>query len=210
MKLIQQSHEILDPIDGLAILKKIEKIGRVCYKSDDRITNDSCYSFVWNLIKRKHEAILEHVSITVRFRTNRRVSHEIVRHRLCSFAQESQRYVDYEGQEMEFIDLRPHMKYDSSKDFWEGVCADTENAYLALRGVHDEEPEPPQIAGGVLSNDVATTVIVTANLRQWRHVLNLRAVGTTGAPHPQMRELMLPLLDEFKKRIPVIFEDLTV
>ena len=111
---------------------------------------------------------------------------------------------------MEFIDLRPHMKYDSSKSFWEEKCSDTENAYLALRGVYDYEPEPPQIAGGVLSNDVATTVIVTANLRQWRHVLNLRAVGTTGAPHPQMRELMLPLLDEFKKRIPVIFDDLTV
>ncbi len=210
MKLIQQSHEILDPIDGLAILKKIEKIGRVCYKSDGRTTDCSCYSFVSNLIKRGHEAMLEHVSITVQFRTNRRVSHELVRHRLCSFAQESQRYVDYEGQEMEFIDLRPHMKYDSSKCFWEEECAVTENAYLALRGVNDEEPEPPQIAGGVLSNDVATTIIVTANLRQWRHVLNLRAVGTTGAPHPQMSELVLPLLDEFKKRIPVIFDDLTV
>lgn len=206
MKLIKQSHEILDPIDGLAILKKIEKIGRVCYKSEDRTTDYSCYSFVSNLIKRGHEAILEHVSITVQFRTNRRVSHELVRHRLCSFAQESQRYVDYEGQEMEFIDLRPHIKGSIIKENWVYICESVEDDYADYR----QSGEPPQIAGGILSNDVATTIVVTANLREWRHVINLRAVGTTGAPHPQMRELMLPLLDEFKKRIPVIFDDLMV
>lgn len=201
MKLIEQSHTIIDRIDGVQILKKIERVGRLCYRSDDKITDSSCYDFVKMLIDRGHEAMIEHVSISVLFTTNRRVSHEFVRHRIPSYAQESQRYCDYGGKDIEFIDLRPFMKSDEAKREWVLACQDAESSYKVMRAFD----EPPQIAGGVLDNDVATRIVVTTNLREWRHILRLR---TAPAAHPQMQVLMKPLLDDFKRLIPVVFDDI--
>ena len=102
MKVRNQYFEILDRLNGKGILKKIEKCGRVCYKSENKIGDGTAEKFVGNIIKRGHESVLEHVSFSVRFVTDRAVTHELVRHRLASFSQESQRYVAYDG-DMEFI-----------------------------------------------------------------------------------------------------------
>ena len=107
MKIIEPYIELEDKIDGQAILKKIEKIGRVCYKSENNITEDSAERFIKNIIKNGHESVLEHVSISVRVICDRGVSHEIVRHRIGSYSQESTRYCNYSndkfGNELTFI-----------------------------------------------------------------------------------------------------------
>ena len=199
MQLIDQSHEIL-AYDGLEL---IERAGRTCYKSEDKISEESAPKFVRQLIKRGHEAMLEHGGATVRFVTNRGVTHELVRHRVAAFAQESTRYVKYDGG-MEFIkpvwlDSKP-----IGRKFWTAAMKVSEWAYRALIKVG----WMPEEAREVLPNSLKTEIVVTANYREWRHILNLRAIGTTGRPHPQMQALMLPLLAEFKEKLPALFEDL--
>ena len=206
MKIVTQSHKIIDPIDGTEILKKIERIARLCYKSEDKITEDSHLGMVRGLLARGHEAMLEHVSISVKFITDRGVTHELVRHRLASFAQESTRYVNYGKSDMEFIEpVFTQFKFDEEVDkYWAGQMQDAEQTYNLMI----EAGFTPQDARSVLPNSLKTEIVVTANLREWRHILALRAVGTTGKPHPQMQALMIPLLQEFKAKIPVIFDDL--
>ncbi|MCD8239381.1 MAG: FAD-dependent thymidylate synthase [Clostridiales bacterium] len=211
MKVRYSSYEILDELNGMEILKKIERIGRVCYKSEDKITKDSCIRFVKNLIDCGHEAMLEHYSFSVKFIVDRGISHEIVRHRLASFAQESTRFCNYaNGKEVEFI--IPY-NYPEKKvvdcDYWARwteAMEKAEKTYLSMvKGGFS-----PQKARAVLPNSLKTELVMTANLREWRHFLKLRAVGTTGKPHPQMLEVTLPLLDELKEKIPVVFDDLGV
>lgn len=206
MKIITQSHEILDPINGTEILKKIERIARICYKSEDKITEDSHLGMVRGLLARGHEAMLEHVSISVKFITDRGVTHELVRHRLASFAQESTRYVNYGKSGIELIEpVFTNSVFDSEFDkVWLEQAGEAELTYILML----EAGFPPQDARGVLPHSLKTEIVVTANLREWRHILALRAVGTTGKPHPQMQALMIPLLQEFKANIPVIFDDL--
>lgn len=95
MKVISPAFEILTPIDGIEILKTIETVGRTCYKSEDKITDDSCVNFVQGIINRGHEAVIEHYNVTTKIICDRGVSHELVRHRIASYAQESTRYVSY-------------------------------------------------------------------------------------------------------------------
>ena len=206
MKIITQSHEILDPINGTEILKKIERIARLCYKSEDKITEDSCLGMVKGLLARGHEAMLEHVSISVKFITDRGVSHELARHRLASFAQESTRYVNYGKSGIELIEpVFTNSVFDSEFDrVWLEQAGEAELTYVLML----EAGFTPQDARSVLPNSLKTEIVVTTNLREWRHILALRAVGTTGKPHPQMQALMIPLLQEFKAKIPVVFDDL--
>lgn len=198
MKIINASYRIETPIDSKQILKRIEKAGRTCYKSEDHITEESAEAFVRMLIERGHESVLEHESITVRFICDRSISHEIVRHRLASYSQESQRYVRYNG-DIEFIN--PRMPNAKAYEAWQELCERAEETYkeLLLYGVQ------PQQARSVLPNSTKTEVVMTANLREWRHFLKLR---TAKAAHPQMRELTVPLLKELQEWIPVIFDDI--
>lgn len=198
MKIINASYKIETPIDGKQILKRIEKAGRTCYKSEDRITAESAENFVRMLIERGHESVLEHESITVRFICDRGVSHEIVRHRLASYSQESQRYVRYNG-DIEFIN--PHMPNAKAYEAWQELCERAEETYKELLSYGVQ----PQQARSVLPNSVKTELVMTANLREWRHFLKLR---TAKAAHPQMRELTVPLLKELQERIPVVFDDI--
>ena len=198
MKIINASYHIETPIDGAEILKRIEKAGRTCYKSEDRITEESADNFVRMLIERGHESVLEHESITVRFVCDRGVSHEIVRHRLASYSQESQRYVRYNG-DIEFIN--PRMPNVKAYEAWQELCERAEETYRELLSYGVQ----PQQARAVLPNSTKTEVVMTANLREWRHFLKLR---TAKAAHPQMRELTVPLLKELQERIPVIFDDI--
>lgn len=168
------------------------------------------------LLDRKHEAMLEHVSVSVLFITDRGVSHELVRHRMASFAQESTRYCNYNKLGLDFIipTFSP-AKEDRREDRREAMAmwvSDMEDAELAYTYMLSEKGYnlPPQDARSVLPNSLKTEIVVTANLREWRHILALRAVGITGEPHPQMKALMQPLLADFQKKIPLIFDDLKI
>ena len=207
MKIINASYRIETPIDGAEILKRIEKAGRTCYKSEDRITEESAENFVRKLIERGHESVLEHESITVRFVCDRGISHEIVRHRIASFSQESTRYCNYSndrfGYEITFI--KPCFLEEGTGGYklWKQAMFIAEKEYFELLKLGCT----PQEARSVLPNSTKTEIVMTANLREWRHFLKLR---TAPAAHPQMRELTVPLLHELQERIPVVFDDIQV
>lgn len=211
MKIIKPYYIILSDISegGIKELQFIEQAARTCYKSEDRITNDgdSAKSLVKRLIASGHEAMLEHSSLSVKFVVDRGVSHEIVRHRLFSFAQESTRYCNYSkgkfGGELTFIKPCFWDVEDYNMITWLAVCSYTETAYFNLL----EEGATPQEARAVLPNSLATELVVTGNYREWRHFLKLR---TDKAAHPQMREVAIPLLKELQRWIPVIFDDIGV
>lgn len=205
MQIIKAGYEILDPLNGAEILKKIEKVARVCYKSEDKIGEGTAEKMVRALIKSNHLAMLEHVSFSVKFICDRGVSHEIVRHRVASFAQESTRYCNY-GKSGDIKVIRPlYFKEDTPQmDNWAESCMKAESVYIDMvnNGVS------PQEARAVLPTSLKTEIVMTANLREWRHFFNLRACGSTGKPHPQMLEVAVPLLKELKELIPVVFDDL--
>ena len=219
MNIIKARYEILnkDQLNGKEMLQNIETIGRTCYKSEDKITEDSSERFVKNLILREHEAMLEFVDITVKFYCGRGLSHEIVRHRHSSFAQESTRYCNYAadkfGNEVSFIDIRRGIELDSKtknlNEFtitaiiseWLEACYDAEKHYFAML----ELGASPQIARSTLNNSAKTEINVKMNLREWRHFFKLRC---DVAAHPQMRELTIPLLQDMHEICPVVFEDI--
>lgn len=210
MKIIEPSFEILTPISegGIKELQMIERIGRVCYKSEDKISPDgeSAKKFVKMLIDRGHEAMIEHSQLSVLFICDRGVSHEIVRHRLCSFAQESTRYVNYSREDKApdgIIFIKPCFLEEGSDKYreWLVACQDCEFWYLQAI----KKGATPQEARAVLINSVKTEIVVTGNYREFRHLLKLRCAKDA---HPQMREIMVPLLNELKQRIPVVFDDL--
>ena len=202
MIIVQPSADIIDDFDGDEVLKKIEVAGRICYKSEDRITDDSARRFVKALIASGHESVLEHFSFSARIVCDRGVSHEIVRHRICSFSQVSTRYVNYGKTGIEVIEPR-YLTYGSpAYDLWLGSCESAESTYLAMLHLGCT----PQEARAVLPNSLKTEIIMTANLREWRHFFRLR---TGHASHPQMREVAEMLLWQAKERIPVVFEDIT-
>ena len=210
MKVINADYEILTPVDGQEELKLIEKIGRTCYKSENKITDDSAEKFVSMLIKNKHEAMLEHSMLSVKFIVDRGVTHELVRHRLSAFAQESTRYCRYSderfGNELTFI--KPCFFDEESGKYkcWKALCEVCEITYLDII----KTGATPEQARSVLPMSIKSEIVVTANYREWRHILNLRASGTTGNPHPQMLEVMVPLLKELQRKIPVVFDDIEV
>lgn len=317
MRAIKPFAEIMDIDIGKDVLKKIEWIGRTCYKSTDKITDDSAEKFVAGLIKRGHEAMVEHASfcfeidrpvyfwmkdaiqymsdnlgfksfirfthddrilmsanvrawrdlfrnltawvgipacfkgfikenhvlfpeyqaqifigllghirpvhtydlkkvneflthcdITVRWVVDRGVTHEIVRHRPASFAQESTRYCNYAkdkfGGEITFI-IPEFFKYGSPEwVLWKTAMEECENTYMTMM----ELGVTPEKARSVLPNSLKTELIMTANCAEWIHFFGLRACNITGKAHPQMLEVSRPLLDDFKKTISVIFDDL--
>lgn len=205
MRIIAPSHEILSDIDGEKMLKNIELCGRVCYKSEDRITSDSAEKFVGMILRSGHESVLEHEKITVRFICDRGVTHEIVRHRIASYSQESTRYCNYTkdkfGGEITFI--RPFFWNEDEEKFavWKNTVQEIENAYNKLISLGAR----PEEARSILPNSVKTELVVTMNLREWRHFFKLR---TSERAHPQMREVAMPLLSDLKKLVPVIFDDI--
>lgn len=213
MKIIDAHHEIILPFPDWkvahdTILKMIEKAGRTCYKSEDKITPESASKFVRNIIKHGHEAMLEHASLTVRFVVDRGVSHELVRHRVASFAQESTRYCNYSQDKFgnEITVIRPFFFDSDSVSYfaWETAMANAEASYFSLLSLGCT----PQEARSVLPNSLKTEVVMTANMREWRHFFRLRALGETGKPHPQMAEVALSLLSDLQIHLPEIFDDL--
>lgn len=204
MKIINADVEILTPLDSQTVLKHIERCGRVCYKSEDKITEDSAAKFVAGIIKRGHEAVLEHFNITVKFVCDRGVSHEIVRHRLASYCQESTRYCNYskDGFGNEITVIKPCYLEENSPAYicWDAACKRAESAYFNLLNCGCS----PQEARAVLPNSLKTEVVMTANLREWRHFFKLR---TAPAAHPQMREVAQMLLVQMRELLPGVFDD---
>jgi thymidylate synthase (FAD) len=211
MKIIKAGYEILSDINGDKILQSIEKAARTCYKSEDLITEDSAKKLVANLLSRGHEAMIEHESLSVKFVCDRGVSHEIVRHRVASYAQESTRYVNYSkgkfGNEITVIEPlffeKTEDSYSLSYKVWEESCKQAEKYYLELIKLG----ATPQEARSVLPNSLKTEIVMTANLREWRHFFKLR---TAKVAHPQMVEITIPLLKEIQSKIPLIFDDIKV
>ena len=220
MKLIKPSYEIMSDIDSVEILKKIELIGKTCYKSEDKITKNSAKTFVVMILRRGHESVIEHESLTVRFICDRGVTHELVRHRLCSFSQESTRFCNYKGGvtfiippwikinpvdlEIKEGEIKGHCRDHDTTSCWLDSMLFAEKTYIKLISAGGWTP---QQARSVLPNSLKTEIVTTATLREWRHILRLR---TSEAAHPQIRELMIPLLVELKSKIPIIFDDIEV
>ena len=223
MNILKAGFEILTPISegGIEELKHIEKIGRVCYKSEGKITEngESAKKFVKMLIDRGHEAMIEHSSLSVKFVVDRGVSHELVRHRIASFAQESTRYVNYSlekfGNEINVIDIRNGIDLDNKM---KNMDSDTISAIMGEWCLAMEDAEKhymkmielgatPQIARSVLPNSTKTEITISANYREWRNFFKLRVPNTA---HPQMREVTIPLLKELKCRLPIIFDDIEI
>lgn len=208
MRVINAGYEIISDLNGAEILKHIERCARVCYKSEDRITDGSAEKMVAALIRSGHEAMLEHYSFTVKFICDRGVSHELVRHRIASFAQESSRYCCYAkdkfGKELTFIN--PCFWEPNSDNYarWFHEMNEAEKTYLAMI----EDGATPEQARDILPMSIKTEIVMTANLREWRHFFKLRVEGVTGKPHPQMLEITIPLLKELKQKIPVVFDDI--
>jgi thymidylate synthase (FAD) len=204
LRIIKPSFEILTNVDTDKVLRDLSEAGRTCYKSSTPPTKESNILFVKNIIKRGHESVLEHFSISVRVICDRGVSHEIVRHRLFSFSQESQRYVNYKGEGIEVISPC-FWKIDSEEyKIWETACKSAENSYMRLIS----RKVAPEQARTILPNSTKMELVMTANLREWRHFFKVRAEGITGKPHPQMLELSLPMLEKFKELLPPVFEDI--
>lgn len=201
MQIIDQTWEWLQkPVKPL---ETVELAGRTCYKSEDRITEGSAEKFTNMIINRGHEAVIEHAGATVRFTTNRGVTHELVRHRIASFAQESTRYVRY-NDGLKFI--KPVWWDDSGysedlKENWKRAMEVAEKAYLDAL----EKGDKPEQAREILPHSIKTEIVVTANLREWRHIFDLRCSPKS---HPQMVALMLDCLKGFNQEIPVVFADL--
>lgn len=205
MKIIKPSFEIMDEVDGDAILKKIEQCGRVCYKSEGWIDDGTAEKFVTSIVKRGHESVIEHFNMTVKFICDRGVSHEIVRHRIASYSQESTRYCNYSKGQFngEITVIEPCFLVPGTEgyDMWYRACQMAEQYYFSML----DWGCSPQEARAVLPNSLKTELVMTANIREWRHFLKLR---TSPAAHPQMREVANLLLKELKQKILVLFDDI--
>lgn len=209
MKIVKSKVEILTDISegGVKELKLIELAGRTAYKSEDNISDDisSAKRFVNMIVKFGHESVLEHSLLTVRFTCDRGVSHEIVRHRMAAYTQESTRYCNYAsgkfGREITFV-APSTLKKDSIEYFeWYQACDEAEKNYIACMQLNMK----PEQARAVLPMSVKTEVVMSANYREWRHFIKLRCAKTA---HPDIRKLALELLCELQLRIPVVFDDI--
>ena len=215
MRLVKPSYKIEKIMADDHSLLIIERAGRTCYKSEDMIFDDTAIKFAKMIMASKHESVIEHSAMTVRFICNRGFTHELVRHRLASYSQESTRYCNYKGGVTFIIppwcsNLDPGDYNEPIRDnlttyderVWQKHMLDCESTYIHLLNACGWSP---QQARGVLPIDIKTEIVMTTNFREWRHIFKLR---TAKAAHPQMRELMIPLLNECKTLIPVIFDDI--
>lgn len=207
MKIIEPSVELINAPSYETLMATIEAAGRTCYKSEDKITEGSAEKFIRGIIKRGHEAVIEHGSLSVRFVCDRGVSHEIVRHRIAAYCQESTRYCNYANDQFnsEITVIKPIYLAEDSYGYslWKGACTGAESVYFELLNFGCT----PQEARAVLPNSLKTEVVMTADIREWRHFLRLR---TAPAAHPQMREVAGMLAVLLKDTYPVFFEDIEV
>lgn len=206
MKIVSPNAEFVSKFNYQDVLEHIEFCGRVCYQSGDKIAEGTAEQFIKNIIKRGHESVLEHYSITVIFTTDRGVTHEIVRHRIASYSQESTRYCSYNkgkfGGEITVIEPMDFEAGSEAFDLWAKAIQQAEDSYMKLL----ELGYTAQQARGVLPTDLKASIVMSANLREWRHFFRLRC---DKASHPKMRQVAVPLLYKFKDALPVFFADIS-
>ncbi|MDD7739461.1 MAG: FAD-dependent thymidylate synthase [Fusicatenibacter sp.] len=212
MIITQPSIEIMSTETYEEMLHRIEKIGRVCYKSEDKIEEGSAEKFLAGIIKRGHESVIEHGVITVKVTCDRGVTHEIVRHRIASYSQESTRYCNYSnekfGNQITCIDIATGFSYDLDNEndrkkyeVWQSAMEAAEQYYFRLL----ELGAKPEEARSILPNSLKTELVMTMNLREWRHFIRLRS---SRRAHPQMRQVAEMILEKFAAEYPVFFGDL--
>ena len=205
MRIVQPSVSCIHAPSYRELYEHIERVGRVCYKSEDKITANSAEQFIRGVIKKGHEAVIEHGSITVKFVCDRGVSHELVRHRLASYCQESTRYCNYSqnkfGREITVVQPCWLRREATAWDVWEHSCAQAEHAYFDLLS----SGCTPQEARAVLPQSLKTEVIATMNPREWRHFFKLRC---SPAAHPDMRHIANLAKEMFVENWPALFDDL--
>lgn len=214
MKVIKPSVEPLFFPDRETLYELIETAGRTCYQSE-KVEGDTTERFIQRLMKRKHWSVLEHANLSVRIICDRGVTHELVRHRIASYSQESTRYCNYAGDkfggEIKVIDLATGFKYDlgnpqdqAKYGEWMVAMGDAERHYMKML----ELGATPQEARSVLPNSTKTQIVVTMNVREWRHFLEMRWVGVAGTPHPQMVEVAEKVYNLLNFYYPTIFGDI--
>lgn len=187
--------------DGIELLRKIEWCGRISHASEDSQTGDSWKRFIEAVVLGKGDwSITEHATVSVDFMVDRGVTHELVRHRLFSFTQSSTRFINY-AKKMPPSFIEPALKTDPARAKWLSAIASCEGAYRALL----DAGEAPQIARSVFPNALASRIVATGNLRNWRHFFLMRCTKET---HPQMRQVTIPLLAEFQSKIPLLYDDI--
>lgn len=202
IKIIKPIFRLETIFDEEAVLKMLEKIGRISHKSEAKIKEGSTKEFVKKIINLGHESVLEHFSITVTIICDRGVSHEIVRHRLASYTQESTRYCNY-ADEIIFIKPVFFKKGSPEYDIWKKVCETAAWEYQKLISLGRK----PEEARTILPNSLKTEIAMTCNLREWRHIFSLRC---SSFAHPQTRETFIPILKCFKEKLPIIFSDFAI
>lgn len=203
MKVISAYFHIEEDINGDEILKKLELWARNCYKSEEKITEESAKAFIKARLQSKdpHEGIVEHEKVTVRFICDRGISHEVVRHRMGSYLQESTRYCKYNSDGIVVIEPTFFVGNETLYNIWLDAMQHCEKAYIALI----ENGAKPEEARTVLPNSLKTEIVITYNLASWRNFFRKRC---SKRAHPQIRELAIPLLKEFQRLIPVVFDDI--
>lgn len=232
MRLIKPSFELLNPVNEInSIYQRIESAGRTAYKSEARITPDSAPPFVKAILKRGHESVIEHCSLSARIVCDRGVSHELVRHRLTAITQESTRYCNYtkgkfDNQLTLIIPIwMPNLKVGvyKVKDWGKldpqiigpidkSLPVEVKKWLLAMLMLEKEyeylvevKGWSPQQARSILPNSLKTELVITANIREWRHIMRLR---TASDAHPQAREVMTMGLGQLQDKLPVLFNDI--
>ncbi|MEN6461822.1 MAG: FAD-dependent thymidylate synthase [Syntrophomonas sp.] len=205
--MIIQKPQVLIPEIALeeSVIKRLERYARTCYKSEDKMENTLNPNFLKNLLTRGHESIIEHEKATVLFIIDRGISHEIVRHRIAAYSQESTRYCRYSQDKFgnEITVIEPYFYVDNKETYgyWQEACLCAEKNYMALL----KSGSSAQEARSILPNSLKTEIVVTYNLREWRHFFRLRC---DTAAHPQMRQVAIPLLLLFQEKMPVLFKDI--
>lgn len=204
MKIVQQSHEWITPLNRDVTLPRIEQIARTCYKSEGAIKPGSDAKMVAMLCKNHHYAMIEHISLSIKFITDRGVANEIVRHRIGSYAQESTRYCNYSKDKFDNgITIINHGYTGIVMKDVVDACWQAEQCYLDML----KNGATPEQARDVLPLCLKTEIVCTWNLREWHEVLRLR---TAKDAHPAIRELMIPVLHELQEVYPEIFNDIEV
>ena len=202
MKLVDPKVYV-EEYDGKKIMKRIERACRICYRSEEKITEDSYKNLLKNCINRGHESVLEHEKISVRLVGDIGTYKDLTRHRHASFSVESTRYCNYGNDKFdnEIKIMKPcHIEEGTELyEIWKNGIENMEKSYMEMA---KKGAKPDQLRM-LLPHSTAAEYAMTANIREWKHILNLRC---SKHAHPAIRQLLIPLLLKFKEDMPEIFD----
>ena len=201
---IVKPYVIVEKFDGVQVMKRIERACRTCYRSEGKITDDSYKNLIKNCINRGHESVLEHEKVTVRIYNDIGSYKDLTRHRFASFSVESTRYCSYDkdkyGNEISFMDP-VYIEDEKVYEVWKKTMQDIENSYLEMKKLG----ATTDMCRNILPHSTAAEYTMTANIREWKHIFELRANNHV---HPAIRQVMIPLLKYFKEQMPDIFGEI--